>query len=169
MTLPENVVVYPAHGAGSACGKNMSNETMSTIGDQKVSNYALRADMTEAEFVKEVTDGLLPSCLFPDERGHEPRFIIPALMRCAWGMQEWGVLHLKQLQKRPVSSFWIPATRPFYWKGIHSGSVGEHRPERRSAPWVGALGRCETTHPAGDEEGKVEETVTRLSRVDLTT
>jgi glyoxylase-like metal-dependent hydrolase (beta-lactamase superfamily II) len=60
MTLADDVIVYPAHGAGSACGKNMSKETVSTIGEQKRSNYALRADMTEQEFVKEVTDGLLP-------------------------------------------------------------------------------------------------------------
>lgn len=60
MTLPDDVIVYPAHGAGSACGKNMSKETVSTIGDQKNTNYALRANMTEAEFVQEVTDGLLP-------------------------------------------------------------------------------------------------------------
>lgn len=60
MTLADDVIVYPAHGAGSACGKNMSKETVSTIGNQKQFNYALRANMTEAEFVKEVTDGLLP-------------------------------------------------------------------------------------------------------------
>ena len=60
MTLPDNVIVYPAHGAGSACGKNMSTETSSTIGEQKRSNYALRADMTRAEFISEVTEGLLP-------------------------------------------------------------------------------------------------------------
>ena len=60
MTLPDNVIVYPAHGAGSACGKNMSSETWSTIGKQKVENYALRADMTRDEFIEEVTEGLLP-------------------------------------------------------------------------------------------------------------
>ena len=60
MTLADEVIVYPAHGAGSACGKNMSKETVSTIGQQKATNYALRANMTEAEFIKEVTDGLLP-------------------------------------------------------------------------------------------------------------
>ena len=60
MTLPDDVIVYPAHGAGSACGKNMSSETWSTLGHQKQFNYALRADMTKAEFIKEVTDGLLP-------------------------------------------------------------------------------------------------------------
>ncbi|MEZ4933670.1 MAG: MBL fold metallo-hydrolase [Saprospiraceae bacterium] len=60
MTLPDDVIVYPAHGAGSACGKNMSSETWSTLGLQKETNYALRADMTKDEFIKEVTDGLLP-------------------------------------------------------------------------------------------------------------
>jgi glyoxylase-like metal-dependent hydrolase (beta-lactamase superfamily II)/rhodanese-related sulfurtransferase len=60
MTLDDDVIVYPAHGAGSACGKNMSKETTDTLGNQKATNYALRANMTEAEFVHEVTDGLLP-------------------------------------------------------------------------------------------------------------
>lgn len=60
MTLPDDVVVYPAHGAGSACGKNMSKETTDLLGNQKKINYALRADMTKDEFIKEVTDGLLP-------------------------------------------------------------------------------------------------------------
>ncbi len=60
MTLPDDVIVYPAHGAGSACGKNMSSETWDLLGNQKKTNYALRADMTKDEFIKEVTDGLLP-------------------------------------------------------------------------------------------------------------
>ena len=60
MPLADNVIVYPAHGAGSACGKNLSKETIGTIGEQKLSNYALRANMTRDEFIAEVTDGLLP-------------------------------------------------------------------------------------------------------------
>jgi len=60
MPLADDVIVYPAHGAGSACGKNMMKETVDTLGNQKKMNYALRADMTKEEFVKEVTDGLLP-------------------------------------------------------------------------------------------------------------
>jgi glyoxylase-like metal-dependent hydrolase (beta-lactamase superfamily II) len=60
MTLPDDVVVYPAHGAGSACGKNMSKETSDLLGNQKKTNYALRTDMSESDFIKEVTDGLLP-------------------------------------------------------------------------------------------------------------
>ena len=60
MVLPDDVVVYPAHGAGSACGKKMSRETTDTLGNQKATNYALRRDMTREEFVREVTAGLLP-------------------------------------------------------------------------------------------------------------
>ena len=60
MPLANEVIVYPGHGAGSACGKNMMKETVDTLGNQKKMNYALREDMTKAEFVKEVTDGLAP-------------------------------------------------------------------------------------------------------------
>ena len=60
MPLADDVIVYPAHGAGSACGKNMMKETVDTLGNQKKMNYALRADMTRDEFIKEVTDGLAP-------------------------------------------------------------------------------------------------------------
>src|SRR5690242_7051589 len=58
-TLGDNVIVYPAHGPGSACGKSIGTETFSTIGEQKKMNYALR-DMSKAEFIKEVTEGLTP-------------------------------------------------------------------------------------------------------------
>lgn len=60
MPLPDHITVYPAHGAGSACGKNMSSETFDTLGHQKEVNYALREDMTKEEFIKEVTEGLAP-------------------------------------------------------------------------------------------------------------
>mgnify|MGYP003684030007 FL=1 len=60
MPLPDDIIIYPAHGAGSACGKNMSNETQDLLGNQKRTNYALRADMTKVEFIKEVTEGILP-------------------------------------------------------------------------------------------------------------
>ncbi len=64
MPLADNVIVYPAHGAGSACGKNMMKETVDTLGNQKKMNYALRADMTREEFIKEVTEGLAPPPLY---------------------------------------------------------------------------------------------------------
>jgi hydroxyacylglutathione hydrolase len=60
MPLPDDVTVYPAHGAGSACGKKMMKETVDTLGNQKKVNYALREDMTKEEFVNEVIDGLMP-------------------------------------------------------------------------------------------------------------
>ncbi len=67
MPLPDDIIVYPNHGAGSACGKNMSSETFDTLGNQKKTNYALRADMTREEFVKEVTTGLkTPPQYFPN-------------------------------------------------------------------------------------------------------
>ena len=61
MPLADDVIVYPAHGAGSACGKNMMKETVDTLGNQKIMNYALRANMTKQEFVKEVTEDLMPA------------------------------------------------------------------------------------------------------------
>jgi len=67
MTLSPDVVVYPGHGAGSACGKNMSKETVGTLGEQLETNYALRVNMSREEFIAEVTDGLLPPpAYFPE-------------------------------------------------------------------------------------------------------
>jgi len=60
LPLPDDIIVYPGHGAGSACGKNMSSDTQDTLGNQKIKNYALRADMTKNEFVAELTDGIAP-------------------------------------------------------------------------------------------------------------
>lgn len=66
MPLPDATIVYPSHGAGSACGKNMSRETTDTLGNQKKVNYALRADMTRAEFIAELLNGLgNPPAYFP--------------------------------------------------------------------------------------------------------
>jgi rhodanese-related sulfurtransferase len=78
MTLPDHLIVYPNHGAGSACGKMMSNETSDTLGNQKKTNYALRASMTEDEFVAELLTGLTtPPAYFPKNvlmniQGYEP-------------------------------------------------------------------------------------------------
>lgn len=60
MPLGDDLIIYPGHGAGSSCGKNMSSETVGTLGEQKESNYALRSDMTKEEFIKELTTGILP-------------------------------------------------------------------------------------------------------------
>ena len=67
MTLSDDVIIYPGHGEGSSCGKDLSSETIGTLGDQKRTNYALRENMTKDEFVKEVLEGLLdPPKYFPD-------------------------------------------------------------------------------------------------------
>ncbi len=66
MKLPDSITVYPAHGAGSACGKNMSKETFDSLGNQKLVNYALRSDMSKEEFIEEVTTGITaPPQYFP--------------------------------------------------------------------------------------------------------
>ena len=77
MPLPDNITIYPAHGAGSACGKNMMDLTSDSLGNQKIVNYALRKDMTKEEFINEVTEGLVsPPNYFPsnvelNKKGYE--------------------------------------------------------------------------------------------------
>ncbi len=166
MTLADNVIVYPAHGAGSACGKNMSKETVSTIGNQKLHNYALRANMTEEEFVKEVTDGLLPPPVyFPlnvamNKNGYES---IDVVMNR--GLQEMTATEFETaanetdallLDTRDAQTF----SEGFIPNSINIGLDGQF------APWVGAL-IPDIKQPILliVEVGKEEETVTRLARV----
>lgn len=166
MTLPDDVIVYPAHGAGSACGKNMSKETTSTIGIQKQNNYALRANMTESEFVKEVTDGLLPPPSYfgmnvaMNKKGYESfdkvfnngmRELSPAELEVA--AEETGALILDTRNPGDFYSGFIP-------QSINIGINGDF------APWVGALvGDVKQALILVTEQGKEEETVTRLTRV----
>jgi hydroxyacylglutathione hydrolase len=166
MTLPDDVIVYPAHGAGSSCGKNMSKETVSTIGNQKQFNYALRASMTEAEFVKEVTDGLLPPpAYFPlnvalNKHGYEN---IDTVMKRGLtklntaefetAANETGAL---VLDTRTASQF----ANGFVPNSINIGLDGQF------APWVGALiPDVKQTLLLITDNGLEEETITRLARV----
>ena len=166
MTLADDVIVYPAHGAGSACGKNMSKETVSTIGEQKKSNYALRANMTEAEFIKEVTDGLLPPPAYfganvaMNKTGYESfenvlnqgmRPLTPDEFEVA--AEETGALIL---DTRANGTFW----QGFIPQSINIGLKGDF------APWVGAL-IADVAQPIllVTDPGTEEEAVTRLSRV----
>jgi glyoxylase-like metal-dependent hydrolase (beta-lactamase superfamily II)/rhodanese-related sulfurtransferase len=166
MTLADDVTVYPAHGAGSACGKNMSKETVSTIGEQKKNNYALRADMTEEEFVKEVTDGLLPPPGYfgmnvaMNKKGYESfenvlnqgmRALSPEEFEAA--AEETNALIL---DTRNPSEFW----KGFIPQSINIGLNGDF------APWVGAL-IVDVKQPLLliTDPNKAEEAVTRLSRV----
>ncbi len=166
MPLSDDVIVYPAHGAGSACGKNLSKETIGTIGEQKKTNYALRADMTKQEFVKEVTDGLLPPPeYFPlnVKLNKEGYASIDDVL--AQGTQSLSVNDFERtanendaliLDVRHQSEF----IKGFIPQSIFIGLGGTF------APWVGAL--IKDIHQPIlliTPEGKEEETVTRLSRV----
>ncbi len=166
MTLGDDVIVYPAHGAGSACGKNMSDETVSTIGNQKQTNYALRANMTKDEFVKEVTDGLLPPpAYFPQnvrmnkegydaigevlQRGTTP-LSVEAFEVAA---NETGALVLDTRNPENFVKGFIP-------NSINIGIDGNF------APWVGALiPDVRQNLLLVCEPGREEEVVTRLARV----
>jgi glyoxylase-like metal-dependent hydrolase (beta-lactamase superfamily II)/rhodanese-related sulfurtransferase len=166
MTLADDVVVYPAHGAGSACGKNMSKETVSTIGKQKQQNYALRANMTEAEFIKEVTDGLLPPPAYFGMNVAMNKKGIPSFASILnSGMKAIDASDFEQLvdesgalilDTRNASDF----SKGFVPQSINIGISGDF------APWVGAL-IADVNQPIVlvTDSGKEEETVTRLSRV----
>ncbi len=166
MTLADDVLVYPAHGAGSACGKNMSKETVSTIGEQKQQNYALRAKMTEAEFIQEVTDGLLPPPSYFGMNVAMNKKGIPSFSTVLNnGKNAIDVTDFEQLVEekgalildtRNASDF----SKGFVPQSINIGISGDF------APWVGAL-IANVNQPIVlvTDFGKEEETVTRLSRV----
>jgi len=163
MPLADEVIVYPAHGAGSACGKNLSKETVGTIGEQKRINYALRADMTVDEFVKEVTDGLLP-----------PPAYFPENVR----LNKEGYESIEKIIKKnkafPSSEFKNAAKEALILDVRDADSFGKaHIPgsifigiDGGFAPWVGAL-ITDINQPIilVVPEGRAEETITRLSRV----
>jgi glyoxylase-like metal-dependent hydrolase (beta-lactamase superfamily II)/rhodanese-related sulfurtransferase len=166
MLLPDDVTVYPAHGAGSACGKNMMKETVDSLGNQKKINYALRADMTKEEFIKEVTDGLMPPpSYFPlnvkmNKTGYEDidqvlergtRALSPKEFEAMANAQDALILDVRHqndfVQGHIPQSIFI---------GIDGGF----------APWVGAI-IADVKQPLllVTPEGREEETITRLSRV----
>ncbi|CAM1369807.1 MBL fold metallo-hydrolase [Tenacibaculum soleae] len=166
MTLADDVIVYPAHGAGSACGKNLSKETVGTIGDQKKTNYALRANMTKEEFIKEVTDGLLPP----------PAYFPLNVKMNKEGYQSIDEVIKKGAKALSVSDFEKVANttdaiildvrhqfefvKGFIPQSIFIGLGGTF------APWVGALIK-EVTQPIllVTSKGEEETAITRLSRV----
>jgi hydroxyacylglutathione hydrolase len=166
MTLPDDVIVYPAHGAGSACGKNMSKETSSTIGIQKEKNYALRANMTEAEFVKEVTDGLLPPPSYfgmnvaMNKNGYESFDTV-----FNNGMKALSVVEFELVAEETGALILDTRSNTDFYKGfvpqsINIGINGDF------APWVGALiGDVNQSLLLVTDAGREEETVTRLTRV----
>ncbi len=166
MPLPDDLIVYPAHGAGSACGKNMSKETTDTLGHQKQTNYALRPDMTKEEFICEVTTGLVaPPAYFPlnvmmNIHGYESIDTVlergqHALSAEAFeaAANETGALILDTRDPQTFAAGFIP-------NSINIGIDGNF------APWVGAMIpdiKQEILLVADD--GREQEVITRLARV----
>jgi hydroxyacylglutathione hydrolase len=166
MPLSDDIIVYPAHGAGSACGKNMSKETSDTLGHQKQTNYALRANMTKQEFIKEVTEGLAtPPAYFPlnvmlNKQGYESisdvmqrgkHALSPEAFEVA--ANETGAVILDTRDPQTFAAGFIP-------NSINIGIDGSF------APWVGAL-IPDIRHKIllVTDEGREEEVITRLARV----
>jgi hydroxyacylglutathione hydrolase len=167
MTLPREVIVYPGHGAGSACGKKMDKETVSTLDKQLKFNYALRADMTRDEFIEAVTDGLV-----------EPPQYFPAnvLMNVLGGVDSLDDILQKgnrPLTEKEFETIWestealVLDTRPKeqFVKGFIPGSIFIGIDDT-FAPWVGAL-ITDLKQPILliAEAGREKEIITRLARV----
>jgi hydroxyacylglutathione hydrolase len=167
MPLADEIIVYPGHGAGSACGKNMSKETTDTLGHQKQVNYALRADMTKDEFIKAVTDGLVePPQYFP----------LNVLMNLKGGLP--SIDEVIAQGKRPLNAKEFQTA----WEAMEAlvldtrskeAFVAAHIPgsiyiglDDNFAPWAGTL-ITNLKQPILfiADDGREEEVVIRLSRV----
>ncbi len=166
MPLADDLIVYPAHGAGSACGKNLSKETSDTLGNQKKTNYALRAGITEEEFVKELTTGLTPPpAYFPKNvlmniNGYNSINEVMNRGTRALSVKEFEVAANETgaliLDTRASDTF----TKGFIPNSINIGIDGSF------AVWVGTL-ILDINQPLLiiADEGREEEIVTRLARV----
>jgi hydroxyacylglutathione hydrolase len=162
-TLPDEVIVYPAHGAGSSCGKNIGKETFSTIGEQKKFNYALKASSRE-QFISEVTDGILPPPLyfFEDARinkdGYDSVDTVMAKSNCPLGALQFEEAIQKGawvLDTRKADDF----ERGFIPGSINIGLNGQY------AIWVGTLIDIQQPLILVTEPGKEHESILRLARV----
>ena len=165
MTLPPSITIYPGHGAGSACGKNLSKETVGTLQDQLANNYALRANMTREEFIHEVTDGLAESpAYFPMNVAMNKKSIpgaeeVLALASKAFDsiafkamVGEMGALVLDTRSPEDFAANHIPGS-------INIGIDGQF------APWVGSLIPTDQTLMLVCKKGREDEAITRLTRV----
>ena len=165
MPLADDVIVYPAHGAGSACGKNMMKETVDTLGNQKKMNYALNQPNRES-FIKEVTEGLLPPPGYfgmnvaMNKKGYDSFESILNQGMKALTPQEFELMAESSnaliLDTRPAAEF----CKGFVPQSINIGLNGDF------APWVGAM-IVDVQQPIllVTESGKEQESITRLSRV----
>lgn len=167
MPLGNEVIVYPGHGAGSACGKNMSKETMDTLGHQKQFNYALRADMTRDDFIEEVTTGLT----------EPPQYFPLNVLRNVKGSRESidNIIRRgsKSLTLKEFKSIWEHQDAVVLDTRSKEAFVHAHIPgtmfigvDESFAPWVGTL-IPDLKQPILfiADEGREEEVVTRLARV----
>ncbi|MGC4234783.1 MAG: MBL fold metallo-hydrolase [Niabella sp.] len=165
LPLPDDITVYPAHGAGSACGKNMMKETVDSLGNQKKMNYALNQP-DKASFIKAVTDGLLPPPAYfgmnvaMNKKGYDSFDEVLSHGMKALSVEEFeaaaeatGALILDTRNNADFSKGFIP-------QSINIGLAGDF------APWVGAL-IIDVKQPVllVTDAGSEEEAVTRLSRV----
>ena len=166
MPLADDLIVYPSHGAGSACGKNMSKETTDTLGNQKRNNYALRSDMTKDEFTKELLNGLgTPPAYFPQNvmmniKGYDSLDIIIKKSNIGLSPKEFEAVanhgDVVVLDVRHENDYVEEHIPNSIFIGIHGNF----------APWVGSLLRdVNQKLLLVIPEGKEEETITRLSRV----
>jgi len=166
MPLADDVIVYPAHGAGSACGKNLSKETVGVLGEQKKTNYALRANMTKAEFIEEVLDGIAPPPQYfaknamMNKMGYDTFETVLKTGDVGLNPDEFEALSNHEsalvLDVRTQADYIIGHVPNSIFIGLN-GSF---------APWVGALIK-DIKQPIVlvVPEGKSEEAITRLSRV----
>ena len=166
MSLPDHTVIYPAHGAGSACGKNMMKETVDTLGNQKKVNYALRSDMTKEEFISEVCDGLSqPPAYFPqnvslNQKGYTS--IDNILQTAHVGLSPENFL-LQSEQKDVIIldvRYQDKFAKSHIPQSIFIGLSGSF------APWVGGILK-DTNQKLllVVDEDKIDEAIVRLSRV----
>jgi hydroxyacylglutathione hydrolase len=166
MTLEDSVIIYPAHGAGSACGKNLSKETVGTLGDQKKNNYALRANMNKDEFVKEVLDGI----------GEPPQYFSKNAILNQSGYSELDKVLENGNNPLSVSEFEslaIDSNILVLDVRTQKDFIENHIPgalfiglNGGFAPWVGALiSNIKQDILLVVPEGKSEEAITRLARV----
>jgi len=164
MPLADDITMYPAHGAGSSCGKNMGPETYSTIGEQKQTNYALQAQ-TKEDFIKAVTEGLTaPPNYFPinakiNKEGYES---LDAVLEK--GLQALSIEAFKLASQQDDIIILDTRPGPVFTEGYVPGSIFIGL-EGRFAEWAGSLLPFDKTIILVTEEGKEKETITRLARV----
>ncbi|NCI47633.1 MBL fold metallo-hydrolase [Sediminibacterium soli] len=162
--LADDIIVYPAHGAGSSCGKNLGTETYSTIGEQKQTNYALQPQTKEV-FIKAVTEGLTaPPQYFPinariNKEGYES---LEAVMEK--GMKPLSVAAFKQRAGQDDMIILDTRNSDLFTQGFVPGSVSVGL-DGRFAEWAGSLLPFDKPMLLVTEAGKEKETIVRLARV----